>query len=63
MPSTQPEPWLRGPVPGVPPLLQPAAHAFIMSLEDCEAAASGLTSDQLWTSPGGRSVWLGAPIG
>jgi uncharacterized damage-inducible protein DinB len=42
-------------VPGVSPLLQPAAHAFIMSIEDCEAAASGLTPDQLWTSPEGAA--------
>jgi uncharacterized damage-inducible protein DinB len=48
-----PEPWLRGPVSDVPPLLQPAAHAFIMSREDVEAAALGLTVDQLWNEPGG----------
>jgi uncharacterized damage-inducible protein DinB len=48
-----PEPWLRGPVPEVPPLLQPAAHAFIMSREDVEAAAPGLTVEQLWREPGG----------
>ena len=53
MTATRPEPWLRGPVPGVPALLQPAAHALQMSLEDCEAAAAHLTTDQLWTSPGG----------
>ena len=55
MPFPQPEPWLRGPVPGVLRLLQPAAHAFIMSIEDCEAAASDLTGDQLWASPGGAA--------
>ena len=48
-----PEPWLRGLVSDVPPLLQPAAHAFIMSREDVEAAALGLTVDQLWNEPGG----------
>jgi uncharacterized damage-inducible protein DinB len=48
-----PEPWLRGPVPEIPPLLQPAAHAFIMSREDVEAAAIGLTVEQLWREPGG----------
>jgi uncharacterized damage-inducible protein DinB len=48
-----PEPWLRGPVADVPPLLQPAAHAFIMSREDVETAALGLTIDQLWDEPGG----------
>jgi uncharacterized damage-inducible protein DinB len=48
-----PEPWLRGPLPGVPPLLQPAAHAFVMAREDVDAAVAGLTSDQLWLEPGG----------
>lgn len=52
---TQPEPWLRGPVPGVPPLLQPAAHALVMALEDAERAVEGLTSDQLWLAPGGAA--------
>lgn len=53
--ATRPEPWLRGPVANIPALLQPAAHAFIMSVEDTEAAAANLTDDQLWTSPGGAA--------
>ena len=53
MSVTLPEPWLRGPVPGIPSLLQPAAHAFQMSVEDCEQAASPLTPEELWTMPGG----------
>jgi hypothetical protein len=48
-----PEPWLRGPVPGIPALLQPAAHAFLMAREDVELAVQGVTHDQLWRSPGG----------
>jgi uncharacterized damage-inducible protein DinB len=48
-----PEPWLRGPVPEIPLLLQPAAHAFIMSREDVAAAVLGLTVEQLWSEPGG----------
>jgi uncharacterized damage-inducible protein DinB len=55
MTTSRPEPWLRGPVPGVPALLQPAAHAFQMSIEDCEAAAAELTADQLWASPSGAA--------
>lgn len=58
MRSELPEPWLRGPVPGVPPLLQPAAHAFIMVREDVDAAVAGLDPDRVWASPGGI-----APIG
>jgi uncharacterized damage-inducible protein DinB len=53
MTATRPEPWLRGPVAGVPPLLQPAAHALQMSIEDCESAAAHLALDELWKSPGG----------
>jgi len=55
-----PEPWLRGPAfapsalrrgePGalIPALLQPAAHALIMSIEDCEAAVRDLPPESLW---------------
>jgi len=52
---SQPEPWLRGPVPGIPALLQPVAHAFLLALEDVETAVSDLTVDQLWLEPGGAA--------
>ena len=55
MSAPPPEPWLRGPIPGIAALLQPAAHAFVMSLEDCDTAAAELTVDELWTSPGGAA--------
>jgi uncharacterized damage-inducible protein DinB len=54
-PTTQPERWLRGPVEGVPALLQPAAHALLQTLDDVESAARDLTNDQLWRTPGGAS--------
>ena len=47
------DPWLRGPIPGIPALLQPAAHAFVLAREDVDAATAGLTADQLWAQPGG----------
>jgi hypothetical protein len=53
--STQPEVWLRGALPGIPPALQPAAHAFLQTLEDVEEAASGLTQGQFWHRPGGAA--------
>jgi hypothetical protein len=53
--TARPEPWLRGPLPGVPALLQPAAHAFVMALEDATAAALPLTSEELWVKPGGAA--------
>ena len=49
------EPWLRGPVPGVPPLLQPAAHALIAANEDVRAAVKDLGPDALWARPGGAA--------
>jgi uncharacterized damage-inducible protein DinB len=47
------EAWLRGPVPGVPPLLQPAAHALVQAREELEAVAGGLAPDELWHAPDG----------
>jgi len=55
MTTSLPEPWLRGPVPGVPALLQPAAHALQMALEDTEAAVADLRDDEVWASPGGAA--------
>jgi hypothetical protein len=52
---SQAEPWLRGPVPGIPALLQPVAHAFLLALEDVEAAVSDLTVYRLWLEPGGAA--------
>jgi hypothetical protein len=42
-------------VAGVDPWLQPAAHALIQAGEEMAGAAEGLTSDQLWTTPGGAA--------
>jgi hypothetical protein len=52
---SQPEPWLRGPVEGIPPLLMPVAHALVMAREDVAAAIGGLPADVLWSRPGGAA--------
>jgi uncharacterized damage-inducible protein DinB len=49
----QPEVWMRGPVPDVPPLLQPAAHSLLQSLEEVRAVVGPLSTDHLWARPGG----------
>lgn len=49
----QPEPWLRGPIPGISGLLQPAAHALVLALEDVEQSLAGLTEEQFWRQPAG----------
>lgn len=46
------EPWLRGPLPDTHPLLVPALRALEQVLEDLPRFTSGLTTAQLWTSPG-----------
>lgn len=50
-----PEPWLRGPLAGVDPLLMPAAHALMQVVEDVERAASDLSTEDLWARPGGAA--------
>lgn len=52
----QPEFWMRGiTVDGISPALQPVAHALLQALEDLEAAAAGLSTEQLWARPGGAA--------
>jgi hypothetical protein len=47
------EVWLRGPIAGITPLLQPAAHALVQVREDVEPVVASLTREQLWARPGG----------
>jgi hypothetical protein len=47
------EVWLRGPVPGIQPLLQPAAHTLLQVGEDVLPIVQHLTPVQLWARPGG----------
>ena len=48
-----PEIWLRGPLPNVPALLQPVAHALLQARDDVEALTDDLPDELLWTRPGG----------
>lgn len=50
---TPPEVWLRGPVEGVAPLLQPAAHALLQILEEMERTLPSLGAEEVWATPGG----------
>jgi uncharacterized damage-inducible protein DinB len=45
--------WLRGPVPGIPALLQPAAHALLQAREEVNVLMSGFPAEKLWERPGG----------
>ena len=50
-----PEVWLRGPLPDVPALLQPAAHSLLQSLEEMRGLLSGLGDAALRARPGGAA--------
>jgi uncharacterized damage-inducible protein DinB len=54
-PTQHPEPWLRGPVPDVAPLLQPVAHALLQAREDMRRVVTPLNDDALWARPGGAA--------
>lgn len=43
-----PEVWLRGPLPGVPALLQPVAHALLQAREEVTALMTDFPDSLLW---------------
>jgi len=47
--------WLRGPIDGVTPLLQPVAHALLQASEEVRTAIAGLSPQQLQARPGGAA--------
>ncbi len=48
-----PEPWLRGPIAGLSPLMAPVLYAFQQAREDLARYTEGLTAGQIWTAPPG----------
>ncbi|WP_223651122.1 DinB family protein [Hymenobacter psoromatis] len=51
MPKTLPEVWLRGPLPAVPPLLQPVAHALLQARAEVADIMAGFPADKLAARP------------
>src|SRR5436309_5018391 len=51
---TQPEVWLRGPLPDYIDELQPVAHSLLQVREEL-ARARSLPAARLWTRPGGAA--------
>ncbi|HLJ17504.1 MAG TPA: DinB family protein [Bryobacteraceae bacterium] len=56
--ETQPEAWLRGPVPGVDPAIGALIHSFQQAREDLARFTEGLSDQQIWMRPYGL-----APLG
>ncbi len=49
---TELEVWQRGPIEGVPALLQPVAHAMLQAAEDIEKEMTNFPPALLWSRPG-----------
>jgi hypothetical protein len=47
------EPWMRGPIEGVPTLLAPILYSFQQAREDLTRYTEGLTTEQIWATPYG----------
>jgi uncharacterized damage-inducible protein DinB len=52
-PNNNLEYWLRGPVAGVPSLLQPAAHAILQSKEEVHGGLKNFPETLMWERPEG----------
>ena len=55
MSESRPEVWLRGPLAGYHPLVMPAAHSLLQSLEEFDGVVATLGADELWQRPGGAA--------
>ncbi|HWC96208.1 MAG TPA: DinB family protein [Candidatus Sulfopaludibacter sp.] len=44
------EAWLRGPIPGISPLLAPILASFLQAREDLARHTEGLTTEQIWAA-------------
>src|ERR1700748_154100 len=51
--NNKPEVWLRGPIDGVPLLVQPVAHALLQAREEVSELMDGFPEILLWVTPVG----------
>ena len=52
---SEPEAWLRGPLRGIPPLLQPVAHGLTQCRNEVRDALRDLAPTLVWARPGGAA--------
>jgi hypothetical protein len=50
-----PEVWLRGPLEGIPALLQPVAHALLQAREELNELMNGFPDELLWEKVAGMA--------
>lgn len=61
--SNRPEVWLRGPLPDIPPLLQPVAHALLQAREEVAALMADFPDNRLWERPANQHLKPVASVG
>ncbi len=49
--NKQPEPWLRGPLPGISPLVANLFYSFEQAREELGEVLNGLSLEEIWTRP------------
>lgn len=49
------EPWLRGPIEGIPSAVMPVAHSLQQVIEDLPEIVRALSAGDLWQKPGGAA--------
>lgn len=49
--ESQPEPWLRGPVPGLHPAIGALIHSLQQAREDLARFTAGLSDEEVWARP------------
>ena len=47
--------WLRGPLPGITPVLQPVAHAILQAQMEVQQALAHFPEARLWDKPAGSA--------
>jgi uncharacterized damage-inducible protein DinB len=52
-PTNLPEVWLRGPLPQIPNLLQPVAHALLQAQQEVNELMKDFPEELLWQKPAG----------
>ena len=53
---SEPEVWLRGPIDGVPPHLQPVAHSLLQCREEIEQLMANMPPARLWQQRGNAAT-------
>lgn len=51
--TKQPEVWLKGPLPGISPYLQPVAHALLQARDEVNELMQDFPDHLLWEKPAG----------